>query len=124
MTEWEFISALAAEADCELLLDVNNVYVSSVNHGFDAREFLEAMPAARVKQIHLAGHSRRGDLLIDTHDRAVPQVVWDLYRHTVRRLGQVHTMIERDGNIPGLAELIAELERAREVAGDPTVQAA
>jgi len=124
MTEWQFITALTAEADCELLLDVNNVYVSSVNHGFDAREFLDAMPASRVRQIHLAGHSHRGDFLIDTHDTAVPQVVWDLYRHTVRRLGHVPTMIERDGNIPALGELVAELQMAREIAADSTVEAA
>ncbi len=124
MTEWEFITALCAEADCDLLLDVNNVYVSSINHGFEAREFLDAMPASRVRQIHLAGHSRQGDFLIDTHDTAVSPAVWDLYRHTVRRLGQVPTMIERDGNIPALVELAAELRRARDIAADCAVQAA
>jgi uncharacterized protein (UPF0276 family) len=124
MTEWEFIAALSAQADCELLLDVNNVYVSSVNHGFDARTFLDAIPAARVRQIHLAGHSRRGDLLIDTHDTAVPQPVWDLYRHATQRLGQVPTMIERDANIPALAQLLAELELARRIASRATVRAA
>jgi uncharacterized protein (UPF0276 family) len=124
MTEWEFIAALTAEADCDLLLDVNNVYVSSVNHGFDAHEFLDAMPAARVRQIHLAGHSHQGGLLIDTHDAPVPEPVWELYRHALRRLGPVPTMIERDGNIPALAELVAELEHARAVAADATVQAA
>jgi uncharacterized protein len=124
MTEWEFIAALAAEADCDLLLDVNNVYVSSVNHGFDARAFIEALPAARVRQIHLAGHSHRGEFLIDTHDAAVAQPVWDLYRHTAQRLGQIPTMIERDDNIPVLAELLAELESARRLACLATVQAA
>jgi uncharacterized protein (UPF0276 family) len=124
MTEWEFISALTAEADCDLLLDVNNVYVSSVNHGFDARAFIDAMPAERVRQIHLAGHSHQGDFLIDTHDTAVPEPVWNLYRHTTQRLGAVPTMIERDGNIPPLAELVAELERARGLAADPAVRAA
>ncbi len=73
MTEWEFIAALSAQADCELLLDVSNVYVSSVNHGFDARVFLDAIPPSRVRQIHLAGHSNQDGLLIDTHDAAVPQ---------------------------------------------------
>ena len=124
MTEWEFIAALTAEADCDVLLDVNNVYVSSINHGFDARQFLEAIPAARVRQIHLAGHSHQGDFLIDTHDTAVPRAVWDLYRHTARRLGQVPTMIERDGNIPALAELVAELQIAREISANATAQAA
>ena len=107
MTEWQFIAELTASADCDLLLDVNNVYVSSVNHGFDAHAFIDAMPAPRVRQIHLAGHSHQGDFLIDTHDTAVPQAVWDLYRHTVQRLGSVPTMIERDGNIPALAELVS-----------------
>jgi uncharacterized protein (UPF0276 family) len=124
MTEWEFISALSAEADCDLLLDVNNVYVSSINHGFDAREFLDAMPPSRVRQIHLAGHSHQGDFLIDTHDTAVPQVVWDLYRHSVQQLGHVPTMIERDDNIPALAELVSEVQLARDIAADSTVQAA
>jgi uncharacterized protein (UPF0276 family) len=124
MTEWQFLAALTAEADCDLLLDVNNVYVSSINHGFEAREFLDAIPAARVRQIHLAGHSQQGDLLIDTHDAAVSPAVWDLYRHTVRRLGRVPTMIERDGNIPALGELVAELGRARDIAANCTDQAA
>ncbi|HEY6453795.1 MAG TPA: DUF692 domain-containing protein [Steroidobacteraceae bacterium] len=124
MTEWEFIAALAAEADCDLLLDVNNVYVSSVNHGFDARAFLDAIPIVRVRQIHLAGHSRRGDFLIDTHDTAVAQPVWDLYRHTTRRFGQIPTMIERDGDIPALAQLLAELDSARRLACLAPLQAA
>jgi uncharacterized protein len=124
LTEWEFLAALSVEADCDLLLDVNNVYVSSVNHGFDAHAFLDAMPAARVRQIHLAGHSHEGDLLIDTHDAPVPEPVWDLYRHALRRLGPVPTMIERDGNIPALSELVAELEHARAVAAAATSQAA
>lgn len=124
MTEWEFIAALTAEADCDLLLDVNNIYVSSVNHGFNARDFLDAMPASRVRQIHLAGHSQQGEFLIDTHDTPVPEPVWELYRHTARRLGQVPTMIERDGNIPALAELVSELQLAREIVGASTVRAA
>jgi uncharacterized protein (UPF0276 family) len=124
MTEWEFIAALAAEADCDLLLDVNNVYVSSINHGFDARTFLDAIPPARVRQIHLAGHSHRGEFLVDTHDAAVAQPVWDLYRHTAQRFGQIPTMIERDGQIPALAELLAELDVARRLACVTAVQAA
>jgi uncharacterized protein (UPF0276 family) len=114
MTEWQFIAALTAEADCDLLLDVNNIYVSSINHGFDAREFLDAIPASRVRQIHLAGHGRQGELLIDTHDTAVPPAVWELYGHTLQRLGAVPTMIERDGNIPQLSELVTELQLARD----------
>ena len=124
MTEWQFITALTAEADCDLLLDVNNIYVSSINHGFDAREFLDGVPAARVRQIHLAGHSRQGDLLIDTHDAAVPPPVWELYRHAVRRLGTVPTMIERDDNIPELSDLVTELQLARDASAVGAAQAA
>jgi uncharacterized protein (UPF0276 family) len=115
-SEWEFLAALAEEADCLLLLDVNNVYVSSVNHGFDARAFIDAIPAGRVQQVHLAGHQDHGDYLVDTHDHAVIDAVWDLYRHTIGRLGPVTTMIERDAHIPPLAQLIGELETARRCA--------
>lgn len=116
MSEWQFIAELAQRADCELLLDVNNVYVSSVNHGFDARVFIDAMPAARVRQIHLAGHEDHGHYKIDTHDHPVSQPVWDLYHHTMNRLGEVPTMIERDDHIPPLPDLVAELDVARAVA--------
>ena len=115
MSEWEFIAQLAQRADCELLLDVNNVYVSSRNHGFDAHDFIDAMPRERVRQIHLAGHEDHGDHLIDTHDQPVCDGVWALYAHTVKRLGAVPTMIERDDHIPPLAELLAELDHARRV---------
>lgn len=115
MREWEFIAELARRADCELLLDVNNVYVSSRNHGFDARRFIDAMPRERVRQIHLAGHEDHGDHLIDTHDHPVCEAVWELYAYTVQRLGVVPTMIERDDHIPPLAELMAELDRARAI---------
>lgn len=115
MSEWEFIAELVRRADCELLLDVNNVYVSSVNHGFDATTFIDAMPPERVRQIHLAGHEDHGDHLIDTHDHPVCEAVWQLYAHTVQRLGAVPTMIERDDHIPPLPELLAELDMARAV---------
>jgi uncharacterized protein (UPF0276 family) len=115
MHEWEFIAELVRRADCELLLDVNNVYVSSRNHGFDAKTFIDAMPRERVRQIHLAGHEDHGDHLIDTHDHPVCDAVWDLYAHTVHRLGAVPTMIERDDHIPPLAELLAELDHARAI---------
>jgi uncharacterized protein len=113
MTEWEFLRAIAEESDCLLLLDVNNIYVSSVNHEFDALTYLNAVPADRVQQIHLAGHEDHGDYLIDTHDQPVPQAVWDLYAAAVRRFGRVTTMIERDANIPPLAVMEAELHEAR-----------
>lgn len=124
MQEWEFLAALTAEADCELLLDVNNVYVSSVNHGFDAEAFLAAIPADRVRQMHLAGHQRQNNILIDTHDQPVPAEVWSLYRKAVDRFPGVATMIERDGNIPPLAELVGELDQARGIAGESRVRVA
>ncbi len=117
MTEWDFIAELAKRADCELLLDVNNVYVSAFNHDFDARAYLAGVPAERVRQIHLAGHENNGDHIVDTHDAPVVDPVWDLYADAVRRLGPVPTMIERDANIPPFAELVAELAEARRVAG-------
>lgn len=116
MTEWDFLAALAAEADCDILLDVNNIYVSAFNHGFDPAAFIDAMPVGRVRQMHLAGHDNCGDLIIDTHDAAVIDPVWDLYAHAVRRLGPVPTMIERDDKIPPLATLVRELDRARVIA--------
>jgi uncharacterized protein (UPF0276 family) len=116
MQEWEFLAEIAQKADCWLLLDVNNVYVSGHNHGFDPVRYIDGVPAARVRQIHLAGHSQRGDLLIDTHDAPVPDGVWDLYAHAIRRFPDVATMIERDDRIPPLAELIEELEQARRIA--------
>ena len=116
MHEWEFIGELVARTGCELLLDVNNVYVNSVNHGFDPQAFIDAIPAKAVRQIHLAGHEHHGDYIIDTHDHPICDAVWDLYAYTVRRLGAVPTMIERDDNIPPLPELIAELETVRRVA--------
>ncbi|HCV13908.1 MAG TPA: hypothetical protein DGC76_09490 [Candidatus Accumulibacter sp.] len=117
MCEWEFIAELVRRSGCELLLDVNNVYVSSVNHGFAAQTFIDAMSPLAVRQIHLAGHADQGDYLVDTHDKPVCDAVWDLYAHAVRRLGQVPTMIERDDDIPPLESLLVELDRARAIAG-------
>lgn len=116
MSEWEFVRAVCEEADCLLLLDVNNIHVSSVNHGFDALDYLRAMPAHRVQQIHLAGHSDHGDHLIDTHDHPVAGPVWLLYREALDRFGDIATMIERDDHIPPLPELVDELDRARAIA--------
>ncbi len=113
LTEWEFLSALTREADCLLLLDVNNIYVSAFNHQFDAEEFLRGVPAERVQQIHLAGHSDCGDHLIDTHDADIIDPVWALYGKAIELLGPVSTMIERDDHIPPLADLVAELSIAR-----------
>jgi uncharacterized protein len=113
MTEWDFLRAVAEESDCLILLDVNNIYVSSVNHEFDPLAFLAGIPPERVQQMHLAGHENHGDYLIDTHDQPVPNPVWELYAAAVRRFGNVSTMIERDANIPPLRELERELSEAR-----------
>ena len=113
LTEWEFFSAIAEESDCLILLDVNNIYVSGENHGFDPIAYLDGVPRERVWQFHLAGHSHGERLLIDTHDQPVVDPVWRLYEEAVRRFGRVSTMIERDANIPPLQELLAELEHAR-----------
>ncbi|MGA9341147.1 MAG: DUF692 domain-containing protein [Rhodanobacteraceae bacterium] len=114
--EWQFLSAIAEEADCLILLDINNIYVSAHNHGFDALSYLRGVPIDRVWQFHMAGHSSQEHLLIDTHDHAVPNPVWDLYAQAVQRFGNVSTMIERDADIPPLAELLAELDQARTIA--------
>jgi uncharacterized protein (UPF0276 family) len=113
MTEWEFLAAVAEGADCGILLDVNNVYVSAVNQGFPAETYLDALPVSRVGQIHLAGHSDRGTHLLDTHDAPVVPAVWDLYRRAVARLGRVSTLIEWDDRIPDFETLLVEAERAR-----------
>lgn len=123
MSEWEFLRLVAEQADCLLLLDVNNIYVSSINHGFDATEFLDHLPVNRVQQIHLAGHSDHGDYIVDTHDHPVAKPVWDLYRHACARFGEVATMIERDDDIPELEELIAELNHARAIAAEVSAAA-
>jgi len=116
MTEWEFLKAISGRTGCGLLLDVNNIYVSASNHGFDAQTYLSGIPADRVRQIHLAGHSQGRELLIDTHDKPVPDPVWALYASALERVGPVATMIERDDDIPPLSDLLAELEVARDIA--------
>jgi uncharacterized protein (UPF0276 family) len=113
MTEWEFLDAMSKRTGCGLLLDVNNIYVSAVNHGFDAQAYLRGIPAERVRQIHLAGHTQGEQLLIDTHDSPVRDDVWSLYASAIALTGPVATMIERDGNIPPLTELLDELAIAR-----------
>jgi uncharacterized protein len=124
LSEWQFLSEVAARADCAILLDINNIYVSSVNHGFDPVEYLDAIPASRVRQFHLAGHSNMDGYLIDTHDHPIVAPVWDLYAKALERFGEVPTMIERDDNIPPLRELVAELDVARGVASRHSQRAA
>ena len=115
MTEWEFLAEVCARTGCHLLLDVNNIYVSARNHGFAASDFLSGIPVDRVRQIHLAGHTP-GSILIDTHDREVCDAVWALFGIVMAKTGRVAAMIERDDAIPPLPELLAELDRAREIA--------
>lgn len=114
--EWDFLAALANEADCGLLLDVNNVYVSSRNHGFDARTYLSKLPIARVFEMHLAGHSinrhRDREILIDTHSRPVCDEVWSLYGFALERFGATPTLIEWDTDLPALSELVSEARKA------------
>jgi uncharacterized protein (UPF0276 family) len=113
MAEWDFLSAVAEEADCELLVDINNIYVSSRNQGFDPMDYLRGLPAARIRQFHLAGHTDHGVICIDTHDQPVCEAVWQLYAQACELFERVPTMIERDDHIPPLADLLEELERAR-----------
>lgn len=116
MTEWEFITELSRRADCWLLLDVNNIFVSAFNHGYDAKGFIDAIPAERVVQFHLAGHEDNGTHIIDTHDHPIRPEVWELYAHAIGRFGAVSTLIERDDHIPPITELVEELDMARLIA--------
>lgn len=116
MAEWEFLAAMARRTGCGLLLDVNNVHVSACNLGLDADAFLRGLPADRIRQMHLAGHTRSGALLIDTHDAPVCGDVWALYRDAIAMFGPVATMIERDDDMPPLATLLKELDIARGMA--------
>ena len=112
MTEWEFLSAVAERADCGILLDINNIFVSAKNHGFDARAYLDGVARERVVQFHLAGHADKGTWLLDSHDAEVPEAVWELYREALRRFGRVPALIEWDDHIPPLEALVAESRKA------------
>jgi hypothetical protein len=124
MTEWAFLTEMTQRTGCYLLLDVNNIYVSGTNNGFDPYEYLAGVPTDRVRQIHLAGHSQGRERLIDTHDQPVPDPVWDLFSRIYPRLGPVAAMIERDDNIPPLEELLSELDIARRIATEAMAVAA
>jgi uncharacterized protein (UPF0276 family) len=113
MPEWEFFARLMDEADCGMLLDVNNVYVSSFNHGFDPKEYLDAIPPDRVAQYHLAGHTHKGTHIIDTHNDHVIEPVWDLYRHALARTGNAATLLEWDADIPAFDVVHGEALKAR-----------
>jgi hypothetical protein len=115
MSEWEFYSRVVEEADCLMLLDINNVYVSARNHKFDPMDYLNGVPLERVQQFHLAGYTDNGDYVIDTHDHPVVDPVWNLYGEALKRFGPVSTMIERDDQMPPFEELMAELNQARAI---------
>jgi len=115
MSEWEFLDRLTAKTGCGLLLDVNNVYVSSFNHDYEPEDYLDAIPGDRVVQIHLAGHTDCGTHIIDTHDHPVIDRVWELYRRTIERIGPVSTLLEWDASIPPFPELHAEVLKAKAV---------
>ena len=118
MSEWEFVREVCERADCLLLLDVNNIYVSARNHGFDSLHYLDGLPGERIRQCHLAGHSDYGDYVIDTHDHPVASPVWELYAEALKRFGPISSMIERDDRYPPFEELMAELEQMRGIACD------
>lgn len=124
LREWEFLAEVCERADCLILLDINNIYVSSINHEFDPLTYLDGIPGKRVQQFHLAGHEDHDHYIIDTHDHPVADPVWQLYAEALRRFGPVSTMIERDDNIPPLDELLAELDQARRIADRVAKEAA
>jgi uncharacterized protein len=123
MTEWEFVSDIAEQADCGILLDINNIFVSAFNHRFDAREYIDSIPIERVIQFHLAGHSDHGTYLLDTHDHPVRDEVWELYAHAARRFGPVSALIEWDDNIPDFEVLTETANKARSIHESVTEEA-
>jgi uncharacterized protein len=123
MTEWEFLAALSRRADCGILLDLNNVYVSAHNLGFDPIAYLDGIPSDRVGQFHLAGHADKGRYLLDTHDEPVPPAVWELYREALRRFGRAPALVEWDDRIPPLEEVVAESRRAAAIEAEEFPQA-
>lgn len=115
MTEWDFLKAIASEANCKILLDINNIYVNAVNHNFNAMDYINAIPIDRVVQFHLAGHTTKKTHLLDTHDHPIKKDVWDLYREALLRFGNISTMIERDDRIPAFPVLLKELDHAKQI---------
>lgn len=115
MTEWEFINHVAEEADCKLLLDINNIYVSSKNHSFDPLEYIQAINQDRVVQFHLAGHSYKKKFLLDTHDHPIKKAVFKLYQEALKRFGKISTLVEWDDHIPSFPRLLQEVEKTKEI---------
>jgi uncharacterized protein (UPF0276 family) len=120
MTEWQFLTEVVERADCGILLDVNNIYVSSMNHSFDPREYVDFVPAERVAQIHIAGHSHYQKYILDTHDHPVIDPVWNLYAQAIGRCGPTATLLEWDDNIPTFAEVHAEALKANRFLAEVT----
>jgi uncharacterized protein (UPF0276 family) len=121
MTEWEFLNEVVEQADCGILLDVNNIYVSSRNHEFDPYEYLNDIPAERVAQIHIAGHSKFRKYILDTHDHPVIDPVWKMYEHAIRRVGPTATLLEWDDRIPSFEEVHAEALKAEKYLHAPAL---
>jgi uncharacterized protein (UPF0276 family) len=121
MTEWEFLNEVVEQADCGILLDVNNIYVSSRNHDFDPYEYLNSIPAERVAQIHIAGHSKFRKYILDTHDHPVMDPVWKMYEHAIRRIGPTATLLEWDDKIPSFDEVHAEALKAEKYLQAPAL---
>jgi len=115
MTEWDFLRAVVTEADCGILLDVNNIFVSSFNHGFDPKTYVDSVPHERVVQMHLAGHTHHGTHILDTHSDHVVDEVWALYRRACEHIGDVSTLVEWDDDIPAWEVLVEEAEKARAI---------
>jgi uncharacterized protein (UPF0276 family) len=115
LTEWDFLNEIARRTGCEILLDVNNIFVSARNHGFSATEYIDAITKEKVRQFHLAGHTDHGSYLLDSHIGPIPSGVWDLYRYAVKRFGEVSTLIEWDENVPDFETVVAESTRAKEI---------
>lgn len=115
MQEWEFLLRIVERADCDILLDINNIYVSASNHDFDAQDYLEAMPANRIKELHMAGYEDQGTHLLDTHGEAIHEPVWQLYQQAIEKFGPIPTLVEWDNNIPEFNVLYAEGQKAKNI---------
>ncbi len=115
MTEWEFLARIAEEANCFILLDINNIFVSSQNHSYNPMDYIAAIPTHRVKQFHVAGHSNKKTHLLDTHDHKVKKKVWDLYQKALQRFGPTSTLLERDDKIPAFPKLMEEISEAKKI---------
>lgn len=116
LTEWDFLREVVEQADCKILLDINNIFVSAYNHQFEPEQYLNAIPPNRVQQLHIAGHTNMGDMIIDTHDHAIIPPVWQLYQKALQRFGMVSTLLERDDRFPPFSMLLNELSKARKLA--------